>query len=84
MYCPISNQDNDSCISSGRCCRLYNAALSFLGAILFFLLGIIFAVLESEIVAGATELFVAAFVIIFIVFIVTLLTRGCCRNSSRN
>ena len=82
MYCPINNAENSSggCIS--RCCRLYNLALSFLGAVLAFLLGIIFALVESEILSGALSLFVAAFVIIFVVFIVTVLTRGCCNNSA--
>ena len=81
MYCPINNSESTNCPS--RCCRLYNLALSFLGAVLAFLLGIIFALLESEIVAGALSLFVAAFVIIFVVFVVTVLTHGCCNNSTR-
>lgn len=85
MYCPISNSDNDSnrCICTTRCCRLYDIALGFLSAVLFFVLGVIFALLESELVAGTVELFVVAFVLILIVFIVTILTRGCCKNSSR-
>jgi len=83
MYCPISNSDNDSCICTTRCCRLYNIALAFLGAILFFVLGVIFALVASDLVAGALPLLTVTFVLIFIVFIVTVLTKGCCNNSSR-
>ena len=83
MYCPINDSASDNCTCTSRCCRLYNIALAFLGAILFFVLGIIFALLESELVAGALSLLIVTFILIFIVFIVTILTKGCCNNSSR-
>ncbi|MCR4718354.1 MAG: hypothetical protein K5768_01840 [Firmicutes bacterium] len=83
MYCPINNSDSDNCICTTRCCRLYNIALAFLGAILFFVLGIIFSLVASDLVAGALPLLIVTFVLIFIVFIVTVLTRGCCNNSLR-
>lgn len=84
MYCPINNSDNDSCMCATRCCRLYSMALAFLGAVMFFLLGIIFALVESELVANALPLLIVSFVIIFIVFIVTVLTKGCCGDQTRN
>ncbi len=83
MYCPVTNSDSDRCTCTSRCCRLYNVALAFLGAVLFFVLGIIFALVQSELVATALPLLVVTFILIFIVFIVTVLTRGCCNNSSR-
>lgn len=83
MYCPINNSDSDNCMCTTRCCRLYNIALAFLGAVMFFVLGIIFALVASDLVAGALSLLVVTFVLIFIVFIVTVLTKGCCNGSSR-
>ena len=83
MYCPVTDSDSDRCSCTSRCCTLYNAAIAFLGAILFFVLGVIFALLEGDLVAGALSLFVVSFVIILIVLIVTMLTKGCCRSSSR-
>lgn len=82
MYCPVT--DSDSCTSTSRCCRLYNVAVAFLGAILFFVLGIIFALLESDLVASALPLLTVTFIIILIVLIVTLLTKGCCNNQARD
>lgn len=85
MYCPVTDSNTDSCnCRTSRCCRLYNAALAFLGAVLFFVLGIIFALVQSELVANALPLLVIALILIFIVFVVTVLTKGCCNNSSRN
>lgn len=81
MYCPISNSQNDNCMCTTRCCRLYNIALSFLGAIMFFVLGIIFALVQSTLVADALPLLLVTFILIFIVFIVTILTKGCCNRS---
>ncbi|HAL62957.1 MAG TPA: hypothetical protein DCO93_00770 [Clostridiales bacterium] len=84
MYCPMNNSDSDNCMCTTRCCRLYNTALAFLGAVMFFVLGIIFALVESDLVADALPLLIVTLVLIFIVFIVTILTRGCCNNSSRD
>ena len=83
MYCPVTDSASDNCQCTSRCCRLYNVALAFLGAILFFVLGIIFSLVLSDLVAGALSLLIVTFILIFIVFIVTVLTRGCCNNSSR-
>ena len=83
MYCPINDSENSGSSCMTRCCRLYNVALAFLGAVLFFILGIILATVQSELVANALPLLVVSFVIIFILFIVTVLTRGCCGNQSR-
>ena len=83
MYCPINDSENDSNMCTTRCCRLYSIALAFLGAVLFFILGIILALVENALLADTLPLLVVSFVIIFIVFIVTMLTRGCCNNSRR-
>ena len=83
MYCPINDSENDSNMCTTRCCRLYGIALAFLGAVLFFILGIILALVENALLADTLPLLVVSFVIIFIVFIVTMLTRGCCNNSRR-
>ena len=53
MYCPVTDSASDRCTCTSRCCRLYNAALAFLGAVLSFVLGIIFALVQSELVADA-------------------------------
>ena len=83
MYCPLNDADNERTECTTRCCRLYSVALSFLGAVLFFILGIILALVESTLLADTLPLLVVSFVIIFIIFIVTILTKGCCNNRRR-
>ena len=84
MYCPINDADNTGTECTTRCCRLYSIAVSFLGAVLFFILGIIIALVENALLADTLPLLLVSFVIIFIVFIVTILTKGCCNNRSRS
>ena len=83
MYCPVENQDNFARRCLSRCCRLYDVALAFLAALILFAVGIIIGVSFIETFVEAVPLLIAAAVILFIIFIVTLLTRGCCRNENR-
>ena len=80
MYCPINNSENERCRCISRCCRLYNLALAFLAALIFgtvtFVLGILFA----PFLFTAIPLFIVAAIILIVLFIVTLITRGCCEK----
>lgn len=83
MYCPINNDDSYERRCLSRCCRLYDVALAFLAVLILFTVGIIIGVSFIETFVEAVSLLIAAAVILFIIFIVTLLTRGCCNNRNR-
>lgn len=83
MYCPIDNNDSYGTRCLSRCCRLYNIALALLAALILFAVGLIIGVSFVGTFIGAIPLLIAAVVILFILFIVTLLTRGCCNFESR-
>ena len=84
MYCPINEpavtEDNRHCIS--RCCRLYNAALAFLIGIILAAIGLILGTVFYETLTAVVPILIAATVILFIIFLVTLITRGCCHANS--
>ena len=83
MYCPINNEDSCERRCQSRCCRLYDLALAFLAGLILFTVGIIIGVTFIETFVEAVPLLIAAAVILFIIFIVTLLTRGCCDSKRR-
>ena len=83
MYCPINNEGSCERRCLSRCCRLYDVALAFLAGLILFTIGIIIGVSFIETFVEAVPLLIAAAVILFIIFIVTLLTRGCCNERSR-
>jgi len=78
MYCPVNNSDRCESRCTTRCCRLYNFALALLAALIFAGIGLILGVNFAIDLAGSLPLLVTAVVIVFIIFIVTLITRGCC------
>lgn len=80
MYCPINDRDSCGIRCESFCCRLYDIALAFLAALILFTIGLIIGVSFATALAGAIPLLIAAAVILFVIFIVTLLTRGCCNN----
>ena len=82
MYCPINNSENRSIRCTTRCCRLYNFALAFLAALTLAGIGLILGVNFAVDLAGSLPLLIASVVILFIIFLVTLITRGCCENNS--
>lgn len=83
MYCPVNNSEREGCICTSRCCRLYNFALAFLAALILATVGLILGVNFAVDLAGALPLLIASAVILFIIFLVTLITRGCCNGSNR-
>ena len=83
MYCPINNSEREGCICTSRCCRLYNFALAFLAVLILAVIGLILGVTFAAALAGAIPLLIASAVILFIIFLVTLITRGCCDNRSK-
>ncbi len=83
MYCPINNSEREGCVCTSRCCRLYNFALAFLAVLILAVVGLILGVNFAETLITALPLLIASVVILFIIFLVTLITRGCCESSSR-
>ncbi len=77
MYYPM-NEQNGGC--PGTCCRLYNAALGFLGALILAVVGLILGANFATTLFTAIPILIAAAVILAIIFIVTLLTKGCCQT----
>lgn len=80
MYCPI-NENEATVQCPTRCCRLYNLALAFLAALILAALGLILGTVYADTLLSALSVLITATVIIFIVFLVTLITRGCCANT---
>ncbi len=79
MYCPVNNERSGiRCFT--RCCRLYDLALVFLAALILVVIGLILGASFAAILVAAIPLLITAVVILFIIFIVTLLTRGCCND----
>ena len=83
MYCPINNSGTNDCSCTTRCCRLYDIALAFLIALILFTVGIIIGVSFITTFVEALPILITAAVILFILFLVTLLTRGCCSGRER-
>lgn len=81
MYCPINNSENRDIRCTTKCCRLYNLALAFLVALILAVIGLILGVNFAVDLAGALPLLIASVVILFVIFLVTLITRGCCENN---
>jgi len=77
MYCPINNSDNGRRCTT-RCCRLYDFALVFLSSLILAVIGLILGVNFAVDLAASLPLLVASVVILFVIFLVTLITRGCC------
>lgn len=82
MYCPINNSENRGIRCTTRCCRLYDFALALLAALILAVIGLILGVNFAVDLAGALPLLVASVVLLFIIFLVTLITRGCCENTN--
>ncbi len=80
MYCPINDSENRGIRCTTRCCRLYDLALGFLVALILAVIGLILGVNFAAALAGALPLLIASVVLLFIIFLVTLITRGCCEN----
>ncbi len=83
MYCPYNESSENSCRSTTRCCRLYDYALAFLAVIILFAVGLIIGASFAGTFLGVLPIIITAVVILFIVFLVTLLTRGCCRGRNQ-
>lgn len=83
MYCPINNSEREGCVCTSRCCRLYDLALAFLAVLILAVIGLILGVNFAVDLAGALPLLIASVVILFIIFLVTLITRGCCNGKGR-
>lgn len=79
MYCPINDSEKRRGCTP-RCCRLYNLALAFLAALILAVIGLILGVNFAVDLAGALPLLIASVVILFVIFLVTLITRGCCNS----
>ncbi len=80
MYCPVDNSERCDTRCIPKCCRLYNLALGFLGALILAGIALILGVNFATTLAAAIPLLIVAVVILFVVFLVTLITRGCCDN----
>lgn len=78
MYCPINDSERKNCICTSKCCRLYNLALAFLAALILAVIGLILGANFASVLIEALPLLIASVVILFIIFLVTLITRGCC------
>ncbi len=84
MYCPIENEESRSgCGCTKRCCRLYNLALAVLAALILFAVGLVIGASFATTFTPIIALLITAAIILFIVFLVTLITRGCCNNQYR-
>lgn len=83
MYCPINNSEREGCVCTSRCCRLYNLALAFLIALILAGIGLILGANFAATLIEALPLLIASVVILFVIFLVTLITRGCCDGKSR-
>lgn len=83
MYCPVNETETrGGCTVTSRCCRLYDIALAFLAVLILFTIGIIIGVSFVTTFIEAVPILITAAVILFIIFIVTLLTRGCCQSKN--
>lgn len=80
MYCPINDSENRGIRCTTRCCRLYDLALAFLAVLILAVIGLILGVNFAAALSAALPLLIASVVILFIIFLVTLITRGCCEN----
>ena len=78
MYCPVDNSERCDRKCTSKCCILYNFALGFLAALVLAAIGLILGVSFAETLTAAIPLLIASAVILFIIFLVTLITRGCC------
>ncbi len=83
MYCPINNSETNECRCTTRCCRLYDFALGFLAVLILFAVGIIIGVSFVTTFIEVIPILITATVILFILFLVTLLTRGCCNTRNQ-
>ncbi len=83
MYCPVNESETRGCTIISKCCRLYDLALAFLAVLILFAVGIIIGVSFIETFVEAIPLLITAVVILFIIFLVTLITRGCCQSKNR-
>lgn len=83
MYCPINNPEQQ-CECTSKCCRLYNIALGFLAVLILFTVGLVIGANFADTFLSALPVLITAAVILFIVFIVTALTRGCCGRNNDN
>lgn len=81
MYCPINNSENRGrrCISG--CCRLYNFALTFLATLILLIVGLILGATLADALLTALPLLIVSAAILFVVFLVTLITKGCCSGN---
>lgn len=84
MYCPINGSEQNNCECTNRCCRLYNIALAFLAVLILFTVGLVIGANFAEALTTAIPILIAAAVILFIIFVVTALTRGCCRRNDQD
>lgn len=84
MYCPINGSEPAQCECTNRCCRLYNIALAFLAVLILFAAGIAIGARFADTLLSALPIIITAAVILFVVFIVTALTRGCCRRNDQS
>lgn len=82
MYCPVNENETRGCTLISRCCRLYDIALAFLAVLILFTVGIIIGSLFGIFLFRLIPLLVAVAIILFVIFLVTLLTRGCCQNKN--
>jgi len=82
MYCPVNNTERQGTRCITRCCRLYDFALAVLAALIFAGIGLILGVNFAVDLAGSLPLLVASVVILFVIFLVTLITRGCCEANN--
>ena len=80
MYCPINNPEKCGIKCLTRCCRLYNFALAFLAALILSVIGLILGTFFATTLFQALPLLIVSAIILFIIFLVTLITRGCCDN----
>ncbi len=84
MYCPINEPETETIDRSctPRCCRLYNLALAFILALILAAVGLILGTVFYETLTAVVPILIAMTVILFIIFLVTLITRGCCHANS--
>ncbi len=78
MYCPVNRPERSGLRCFTRCCRLYDLALVFLAALILAVIGLILGANFASTLIEALPLLITAVVILFVIFLVTLLTRGCC------
>ena len=81
MYCP-NNSDRCGVRCLTRCCRLYNFALALLAALILAVISLILGVTFAAELTASIPLLIAGVVILFIIFLITLITRGCCDSDN--